>query len=463
MAIADVDGDRRADAVLVTGFGFDADNDYSVFVFLQDADGALRAPVRYPYGATSNAGIGLAVGDLDGDGTAEIVVGHDAGATIMRWDRSVTPAVMRVGRVASPQGLQALAIADVNRDGWADIVGVGGEALRVLAGDGAGQAVPVAYRSMPGRMRSDLKAADMDGDGFDDIVVQSEYPDARPVLFRNDGSDTMAVPVFLGTDTQIAAAALVLLDLGGDRRNDVIAARGTGELAIYRQSFKRVLLPAGTLNVANVGALQAADLDGDGRSDLVVRGRDQNVRIYLQRRTGLEFFGSYAGPIDSTFVSNQGLAIGDLDGDGCPDVAVASSGQGLAVFKSRSCAAFELEPRITLRPALASLLIPNDLATPVSNVTLDIALGVTQGTVSLGATPPGCSAAPQGPQYIVLSCAIGDIGPAQSRSIEMPLQVSANDPKARLWMHATAGATVGSERRRGSRVEEQVFIHSRTP
>src|SRR6187551_2408785 len=55
VAVGDVTGDGRADVVMTTGFYFDSANDYRVWVFAQTAAGTLATPVSYPTGSTASA------------------------------------------------------------------------------------------------------------------------------------------------------------------------------------------------------------------------------------------------------------------------------------------------------------------------------------------------------------------------------------------------------------------------
>ena len=77
VAIGDLDGDGRKDIALLTSFYFDAANDYMVHVFLQNADGTLKPRVKYSVG---QRGSSMDIGDVNGDGRDDVVVGLSSGA-----------------------------------------------------------------------------------------------------------------------------------------------------------------------------------------------------------------------------------------------------------------------------------------------------------------------------------------------------------------------------------------------
>src|SRR2546426_657936 len=79
-----LNGDLRNDVALVTSFYFDPVNDYCLFVFLQDSNGGLLPPVRYPIGQEPAS---VDIGDLNDDGRADVLVGRkDNGFSVLYQD-----------------------------------------------------------------------------------------------------------------------------------------------------------------------------------------------------------------------------------------------------------------------------------------------------------------------------------------------------------------------------------------
>lgn len=78
VAIGDVNSDGLADVVLVTSYYLDPENDFKLFVFLQDSHGDLMSPLKYPTNAEYTARAeSIDIGDVNGDGRNDIVLGID--------------------------------------------------------------------------------------------------------------------------------------------------------------------------------------------------------------------------------------------------------------------------------------------------------------------------------------------------------------------------------------------------
>ena len=167
VAIGDVTGDGRNDVVMTTHFYFDDANDYKLWVFAQSTDGSLAAPVAYPTAATYSDGPdSVAIGDLTGDGRADVVLGL-AGLGIQVFPQ------LAGGTLAAPS---FTAIADSGRlrlgrlDGDARLdvatLGWGTDTVSVLLNDGAGGLrAPTVYPGQhsglrrPGGRRRDRRRA----------------------------------------------------------------------------------------------------------------------------------------------------------------------------------------------------------------------------------------------------------------------------------------------------------------
>ena len=203
-----------------------------------------------------------------------------------------------------------------------------------------------------------IAAQDLDGDGFNDLVVADVDGSLHVALGHGDGTfadiqtDDVSVGDFEGFDD------LALRDIDGDGVPDIVAALFSQDpevenaVAVMRGRGDGTFADAVLLLPDSYGtAIALGDLDGDHVLDIVVVGYDVNARtptLSIMRGGGDGSFApptSYPmpvllpGPIGPD--SGNSVAVGDLDGDGKPEVVVGSRGGGLALFHNDGTGAFE--------------------------------------------------------------------------------------------------------------------------
>lgn len=241
----------------------------------------------------------------------------------------------------------AVAVADVNGDGWDDLF-VGtfadrpADAYSARGADGPRPdqlllGGPDGFRpdpTFPGRLSRSAGAsfADLDNDGDPDLIVSRNVrqrpnePSIGTELYRNDGGGLVSAGIL---DAERGGRAVGTLDYDGDGRLDIflVEDRWTGASSVlYRNrgdfDFVDRTAAAGLpTDVFGLG-LGVADLDGNGTDDLVIGGSN---RVFLGDgdRGFAESVGAIPpweifGPEDDV----DHVAIGDLDGDGRPDIVL---------------------------------------------------------------------------------------------------------------------------------------------
>ncbi len=340
---ADVDGDGRDELV---AHAWPA----RLLVYRALPGGQLAAPDVHPLPAGSGAmDVGLAAGDLDGDGRDDIVI-SEGGTLQVALARADGGWTVRTLETSGTQGRTEPILADLDRDGHLDILRVEqeifphlinvGAQVSVHFGDGRGGVRRRSVQAIGLTTVLDVELADLDGDQLPDLVLRHRPNGIGPGPSglvevrhgRGGGGFAEPLPVGLGHVVQLKVA-----DFTGDGRPDIIAGHPSAFFAAQMRTYLLVNTGGDWHNApprilgatGKLGAIAAGDLDGDGRADLVSYSEHQPaIQTYLQSGGDLqapEWVPAEPGQIDTFDPGPSALAIIDLDGDGLGEVAFAQN------------------------------------------------------------------------------------------------------------------------------------------
>ncbi|MEZ4406982.1 MAG: FG-GAP-like repeat-containing protein [Polyangiales bacterium] len=240
----DVNGDGFAD--LIVG----APGSNRAFLFMGSATGPVSPGTPLvPTGASSNFGVSVAtLGDINADGYDDIAVGTDGGETVYLWRGSATglsstPTLLTAPSGASGFGRAVSGAGDVNGDGYPDVlVGAYGSGQVFVYHSGASGVsnTPTTTLSVSGALQLGFSvdgAADVNGDGYNDIVAGSPLADRAYAFFGGasgvDGTPDVTVSNTARSDVGYAVSGL------GDTNRDGVCDFAIGWPALSRLQVYR--------------------------------------------------------------------------------------------------------------------------------------------------------------------------------------------------------------------------------
>jgi hypothetical protein len=354
VAAADVNGDGTADLVvaLQNDPGAAHLTNGRVAVLLGNGDGSLADATTYD--SAGKQARSVAVGDINGDATPDIVVANfcnfvddtcsltTLGLLLGHGDGTFAPAlaIPLLGNSAT-----SVAIADLNQDGAMDIAvtllaaAVAGTAVEILIGNGDGTfRQPIFAAAGDDDLRS-VTVGDLNGDGAPDLVLTgdkagsdgSSHGTVSVRLGNGDGTFQPVVKYDSGVSPGGWANAAAVADFNLDGRLDVVVANYPDDrVGVLLGNGDGTLQPVVLFDSGGIQAwsVTAADVDGDGRPDIAV-GHNSGVVGVLTGNGDGTFGTLHTYPVPGM---SAALTAADVNGDGNVDLVVTNGNNTVSVL-----------------------------------------------------------------------------------------------------------------------------------
>lgn len=287
--IGDLDGDGKAD--LVGGYLLGS----KIFVLrnnsvLGSIDFASKTEIG-SFGIVTS----VSIGDLDADGRLDIVVvdsAYDGRVSVLR-NISSTGSIVFAPKVDFVTGKNPneISIGDIDVDGKADLIVLNsiGNTVSVLRNTSVSGSISFASKANfpSGKHPNSIAVGDLDGDGKVDLALTNFDSNTISILRNTSSPNLVSFDSKIDLDTNPYPRSISIGDLDGDGKADLAFADSNFILSLFRNNSSTGAISFEKKQEFKIGSpsptVSIGDLDGDGKVDLT--GRDDDFALYVLKNT----------------------------------------------------------------------------------------------------------------------------------------------------------------------------------
>ena len=355
VAIGDVNGDGRNDAVAASWFNSDPGSDYTVFVFIQLPDGSMAQPLKFKYPPAYSNRPRVQIADVNNDHRNDVLLsfGDSLGIFYQNSTGSLDP--MQSLYCGNDTG--ALKAGDLNNDGLTDIAVMchwNNKFIKIFYQKSSGGFQTITY-PLENYGNDELDINDMNGDSLNDLIYMPGIGTGGTLyIFYQDsltGVSQTPTSYDYSYDGCKTFTGIGTGDLNNDGRIDLVGSMGGNEghawVAIIYQQTDGTLGTATYLPSYDIPApVEIADLNCDNKNEIIV-GHEAWSHFSVWEQDIKGNYGNYKLFGSLYYVGPYGLAVGDINNDSRNDV-LSTSGYTNVYFMYNATAPAGTLPTDTL-------------------------------------------------------------------------------------------------------------------
>ena len=259
----------------------------------------------------------------------------------------------------------AVTVADFNGDGRQDVAVANynpTNTVSVFLGNGDGTLATTTAYALNGNADKPyaMASGDFNGDGKPDVVT-ANYLTGNITVLLSKASGSFASSTAFATSTSYttpggAPDSVAVGDINGDGKVDIVTQAQNGSIFTFINNGNGTFVAGPTLTTGSLGEdVALADVNGDGKLDIVNTDFGSgDVSVFINTSTSST--PSFASRVTYATISPTGLALGDLNGDGKPDI-VTTTATGTSVLLNNGNGTFASSTSYLVAPSATAVMV----------------------------------------------------------------------------------------------------------
>ncbi len=326
--------------------------------------GAIHFDTKVDFSTSGANPYGVVIVDIDGDGNADMVVANNASNTISVYRNTSTTGAITSGSFGSPvtfatgSGPGYLKTADLDADGKPEIIVANTTSGTISVFKNTASSGSISSSSLAtkvdfsaGTSAFDVAVSDFDGDGKPDLAVTNNVSTANTIsVLRNTTSAGSISTSSFASAVTFATGSLpvkiVVADFDGDSKPDIaVTNSSSNSVSVFRNTASSGAITTSSFaskvdftTGTNPRGIFAADMDNDGKFDIIVTNSASNTISVFRNTTTSSAINTSSFGTQVNFTTGTtpyDVAMGDIDGNGKPDIIVTNFGATtISVFRN---------------------------------------------------------------------------------------------------------------------------------